>query len=190
MVHEGRMKLADSVLGKSFIIAGIVVTSEQKYTQNQRPWVIFNLEDFNASAEFRLYGKDYEAYMKYTQVNMPLLIKCSVKQRFKGKDSTAAPSYELKIVGMMLLSNIKDEFVKEFCIDLPLERISDDLTKSLRKVCRKHKGNARLKFNIIDRESDMAVEFFSKKILVSPDQELFDYLQNKGLGWRVIKGDL
>ena len=192
MVREGHLKLADSVLNKQYIVAGIVTEYESKVTKSNRPFCKFTIEDFSGSFEFALFGKDYENYMQYTNVNTPLLITCVTEQRYdrpsdsqKKEGADRALVYQLRIKDISLLSNLKDTRVKEFHVSIPVEKLTPEFQKDFAKVCKKNHGHARLYVRIFDDAKKREVEFFSRKFMVSPEPGLIDFLSANGIEYHI-----
>ena len=187
---ERTMQSDKSVQNKEFLVAGLVTECEMRYTKTgNKPWCRFTLEDYTGSHTFSLFSKDYETYMKYTQVHTPLLLKCVVRQRFRKKDDTSSEDvYELRIVGMALLSNTKDDFIKEFHIAVPLSEVTPRLTADLAKEFRRHKGKARLYVDLSFTHDgiDDHLSLFSRKFTVDPNYELFAFLDKNNLRHRMV----
>ena len=188
---ERTMQSDKSVQNKEYYVAGLVSECDIRYTKNgNKPWCRFTLEDYSGSHSFSLFSKDYETFMKYTQVGTALLLKCAVKQRFRKKDDeSAGDSYELRILNMALLPNTRDDFIKEFHVELPLDASTAELRKALVKECKHHKGAARLfidlRFSHDGAEDKLSL--FSKKYTVSPGYELIDFLDQHGLRYQLVK---
>ena len=185
------LKNDKSLQNKEFIIAGLVTDYVVNYTKTgNKPYCRFTVEDFSGSHTFTLFSKDYEAFMKYTQLHNALLIKCSSKARFKKKDDTSSEDfYEMRIVNMTLLANTKEEFIKEYHIVLPLSQAEEGFQKNLLKEIKHHKGKARLFVDLQfehDGQQDM-VKMFSKSILVNPSYELNDFFHNRGIRSYLVK---
>ncbi|MCF0167078.1 MAG: DNA polymerase III subunit alpha, partial [Bacteroidales bacterium] len=189
-VAKGAAKIADTVLDKTFWVAGIVTSADVRLTKTNRQMCRLTVEDFNGSFTFMLFGKTYENFMQYCKVNEALLIKCAVEKKFAKKDSQEPPRYDLSIKEMHLLSTVKDTFIKEFHINVPVEVLSDKFTKELASVCRRNKGESRLFVNLFDRTKDLQVEFFSKKYFVSPDEELLTFLKLNNIPYNIQKAKL
>ena len=187
---ERTMQTDKSVQGKEFLVAGLVTECDIRYTKSgNKPWCRFTLEDYSGSHTFSLFSKDYETFMKYTQVHTPLLIKCVVRARFRKKDEyDTGETYELRIVNMALLSNTKEAFVKEFHVSLPLSEVTPELSAALAKEFKHHKGKARLFVDLSFSHDgvDDNLTLFSKKYTVSPDYELFEFLDKKNLRHRMV----
>ena len=187
---ERTMQTDKSVQNKEFLVAGLVTECEVRYTKSgNKPWCRFTLEDYSGSHTFSLFSKDYETFMKYTQVHTPLLVKCAVRQRFRKKDDTVQEdNYELRIVGMVLLSNTKDDFIREFHVALPLSAATPELRSALVKELKHHKGKARLYVDLTFEHDgkDDHLTLFSRKFSVSPSYELFAFLEKKNLRYRMV----
>ena len=188
------------VCSKTAIIAGLIKNIEVKPKSNGKGiYCKFTVEDFNSDATFILYDKEYEEHMKYLQPHKYLLIKVQPKARYRqldekengkgsGKDKTLViSSYTQKIVAMALLDNTRDAYIKELVINIPVEIISETFRKEFKKVIGKHKGKAKLTFNIIDSKNRINTEFVSTKHSIMVDDEIISYLENRGLRYRIEK---
>ena len=184
------MQTDTSVQNKEYLVAGLVSECDVRYTKTgNKPWCRFTLEDYSGSHTFSIFSKDYENFMKYTQPGAALLVKCTVRQRFRKKDDDApGDTYELRILKMALLSNTKDDFIKEFHIELPLQLSTPELRSVLLKELKRHKGKARLFIDLVFEHdgAEDRLSLFSKKIAVSPGYELIDFLERKNLRHRLV----
>ena len=182
------MQTDKAVQNKEFLVAGLVSECDVRYNKSNKQWCRFTLEDYSGSHNFTLFSRDYETFMKYLQVNSTLLIKCSVKQRRRKDDEDTGDLYELRILNMTLLSNTKDEFIKEFHVEIPLEAATPELRTALAKTLRRHKGKARLYIDLTFKHDGVEeqLELFSKKYSVSPCYELIDFLDQKNLRHRMV----
>jgi len=181
-----------SLHDKHFFVAGLITDCDLRYTKtDNKPWCRFTVEDYSGSYQFTLFSKDYEKFMKYTQKHSLILMHCVSKKRYMGKDADPAKpeEYQLKIVGITLLSSTKDDFIKEVHIIVPIEKCTDELRAGLQKEFKRHKGAARLFIDVAfthDGKHDI-VSMFSKNIKLSPSFELFDYFERMGLRFKIVK---
>jgi len=187
---ERTMQTDKSVQNKEFYVAGLVTECDIRYTKTgNKPWCRFTLEDYTGSHTFSLFSKDYETFMKYTQVHTPLLVKCAVRQRFRKRDDAAQEdNYELRIVGMVLLSNTKDDFIKELHVAMPLSAATPELRSALVKELKHHKGKARFFVDLSFEHDgiDDQLSLISRKFSVAPSYELFDFLEKKNLRHKLV----
>ena len=181
---QGRKLPKDTVLDRTFTVAGLVTQTQRMMTKNNRPFLKFDIEDFTGSYNLALFGKDYEKFMPYVTDGQTLLIKFRCKERFRGKEGGDV-HYDMVVEEMRLLSNVKDELVKEFVVVVPLEAVTADFSAALKKVCKRSKGSARLYVDVIDRALHNDVEFFSRTLTVSPEPALLDFLAARNLTYKI-----
>ncbi|MBQ7222313.1 MAG: DNA polymerase III subunit alpha [Bacteroidales bacterium] len=175
----------DKKARKTFIVAAYISAVEHGVTRNNKPMAKVTIEDYSGSYTYARFGKDYEDFLQYDQVNTPVLMLFTIEKRF-GKDEATA-RYDLKLKKMMLLANAGEQLLKEFIVVVPLEKINENFIKSLEKQCKKNKGNLRLYFRIVDSEDNMQVLLFSKSYHITPSPEFLSYLRENGLSYGVSK---
>lgn len=179
----------ESVRGKEIIIAGMVSTAKTSYSRSSgKPFVNFTLEDFDGSISFALYGKDYEAFMQYTQQGIPLLVKCQITTRFpvfqkqdSPENAEANVEYILKIRSMRHLANTREDFIRQLKLNIEVSQLDSYLRKNLVKKLKENRGKTTLFVNVADVKNQISVEFFSKKFQISLNQQLLDFFSDNGL---------
>ena len=173
--------------GKAYTVAGIVTANKSGMSKNNTPYCRFTVEDFTGSYEFALFNRDYANFMSYTNVNTPLLIECGVSQRFnRNPDGSQSLAYKKLVIKKIdLLAVIKDERVKEFHVNIPVEKLTPDFEKEFSKVCRKNSGKATLYIRLFDDRKRRECEFFSKKFHIAPNPALLDFLAQHGISYHI-----
>ncbi|MBO7248632.1 MAG: hypothetical protein J6U88_00925, partial [Bacteroidales bacterium] len=167
-------------------------------TKTNRPFCKITVEDYTSSYQFALFGKEYEAYLPYAQENTALLIKVMPTLMFprlspeekanRDKSQPLVPTEcRIRIQGMTLLSNTKDEFIKGIAVLLPVEKITETFMTEFCKNLRKNKGKALLSLYIHDKKNDVTAEFFSRKQKVALNDELLTFLRSRGLQYNIFK---
>lgn len=183
----------EELRGKEFYIAGLVCGVSKKVSNKSgKPWAEFSLEDYSSTISFRLFGKDYENCLPFLENGSPVFVKVVPQSRFgfakpkqdgpvKPDEKELPVECELKIKKIVLLANTKDEFIKSFTIDLPVEKISKEFRKEFLKVIKANKGKKLLNVRIQDRINRLSVDFFSKKYTIDVNNDLLDYLNSNDL---------
>ncbi len=164
--------------GKEFSIAGLVTTARNAISKTGKPWGALTLEDFSGSHEFRFFGKDYEMFQGYIRDGLPLFIRGSIQRNFRNE-------LEPKIKTITYLSNVKDEMLKSVSLMLPLERITDEWISELNARAEANKGNTTLRFKIIDPETNLVVEMFSRKQRINLSVEFVEYLDSLEIEYKL-----
>lgn len=186
---EASMQSDKSLQNKEFTIAGLITEVKVNLTKTNKQWCRFTIEDFTGSHSFSLFGKDYETYLKYMQDHTALLIKVCTQAGYPKKDGSSPARFELKVKGMVLLSNTKEEYIKGFHLILPEEKLSEEFRKWFIKVLKHHKGSTPLyvEMNFDAQGEKQAVSLVSRNYKISPNQELFDALASEGLSYFFTK---
>ena len=165
---------------------GMVVSAKHLISQNGRPYGRFELEDYSASHEFSLYGKDYENMRKYMFEDYMLLVKAKIQpRRFQSKENTARGRVEMELVitSMMQLGEVLDN-IKEIQISIPLYALTDELVTRFSEQARSAKGNARLRVKVVDEHNDVSLAFHSKTLKIMP-KNLITFCEDNDLNYLI-----
>jgi DNA polymerase-3 subunit alpha len=171
--HFGKHKIADfkddlqAFKNRLIVFAGMVTSAEDKMTQNNKPYGIFTIEDFEDTIELRLFSEDYLKFKHFITEGFFLLIKARVQQRFNSDSQ-----YELKINNIMLLPEVLERETKEIKLRMPLHELSDKLINDFVIQVKKNKGNCRLSFQIFDSDDKLALSMNSTNMRVKPQDFL------------------
>jgi len=158
---------------KEFSTAGLVIAFRDDITKNGKRWGALTLEDFSGSHEFRFFGSDYDIVQKYLRKDLPLFIKGSMQRNFRNE-------LEPKIKSIAYLSDIKEKMLKSVSITLPLDNITSELVNELTLRTDAEKGNTILRFKIVDTETNLVIDMFSRKQRVNLTNEFVEYLESLG----------
>ncbi len=160
-----------NIRGRDLTITGIVIEVKHSMTKNGKPFGFLTIQDYTDSYRFALFGKDYENFRKYCYVNYPLLIKGRVQPRPYNDQEL-----EFKIKSIMLLSQVREEEVKSILFTIPYDIINQDFIDELKKNAFEKEGKTLIKFKIIDKEANTAVNFISRTKGIYISDKLVDYL--------------
>ncbi|HPF93814.1 MAG TPA: hypothetical protein PLV65_07745, partial [Tenuifilaceae bacterium] len=138
------------------------------------------IEDFTDSYEITLFGKDFENYRKFFFVGYPLLIK----GRFD--HSKFRPGeLELFTKSMQMLSDVRDELVKKITISLLVNEVNDEIIDKIQTITSANTGKVQLKFRVMDPQSRVSLEMFSRAYRVNVSNELIDHLKQMDLNFKI-----
>ena len=85
---------------------------------------------------------------------------------------------------MTQLSEMRDS-IKEMCVQLPVEEVTESLIRDLTDRVRESKGDTLLRLNVFDREAHVSVNLFSKSHKVTLSQALVDYLDENEIKYSI-----
>ncbi|MFA0960678.1 DNA polymerase III subunit alpha [Roseivirga sp. BDSF3-8] len=150
--------------------AGIVTDVAHKTTKNGRPFGILNLEDYNESHTFYLFGEDYMKFKPFLTKDWFLFLRGKVGTRWKGEE------LEFKIMEMELLAEIREKIAKKILMEITPSLVDGDFIAALEDTATRYPGNCPLQVTIRDEELGYNIPLYSRKFLVSPDTALLKVL--------------
>ncbi len=178
-LHEINNSL-DKLKGKEIAFPVIVKSFRQGISpKNNRPYGIAMLEDYYDSYQLRLWGNDFVNFKNYFDPGMSLLIKANVEEWISQKDKRKG--LDLKIKSIHMLSEIKDEMVKAVRITIPSEFVTDQFIEKISEFIQKPEKNIRLKhlrFQIVDNETNLKIDLFSRNNYIELTDNLISFLEN------------
>lgn len=158
--------------GKELKIAGIVTKMREGMTKRGNRYATFNIEDFSGATELALFGEDYAKFRNYIEVNNMLFVAAKYQARFG--DVT---QLELKIHDIKFLAEAFDKLTKRLSLNIPLNRIGDDLIAQLETLFSAHKGKCSVDFNVFDPDTQLRLPLSSRTLMVQTNAELIRQLE-------------
>jgi len=150
---------------------GMVVGLRKGMTKRGDPYGVAKIEDYSGSAEISLWRNDWAVYQGFVQEKMFVFIHAKVEP-----SKWKADSVELKINKVELMSDVKDNVIHKFTINIPLNVIDKSFVDGLTEICQKNPGNADLYVKIQDRDMNMSIDMMSHPVKVAVGKELVSYL--------------
>lgn len=157
---------------KEIRAAGIVTKSREGMTRRGNKYAIFSIEDFTGSVELALFGDEYAKFKNYVEVNNMLFV--SLKYVASFRDSS---EMELKVGDIKFLADTVEKMSKRLSLDIPLDRIEQNLIDRLENMFLENKGKCVVDFNVRDRATNTSVPLTSRTMFVQPSMEMINLLE-------------
>ncbi|MDR1130776.1 MAG: DNA polymerase III subunit alpha, partial [Prevotellaceae bacterium] len=155
-----------------FTLGGFVTGASDSVSKNGKPWGQFTLEDYTGTYDFRVFGKDYEQFMKFMQQGYFLLVKATVQERYNSPGEL-----EVKIKQINLLGNARDS-IKSFTINVPVSEVSQTFTEKISNVVKNNSGPIEFRIRFIDSEKNISVDLFSRKYRIGITAEMLEFIKS------------
>ncbi len=166
--------------GKELSFPVIVKSYRQGISQkNERPYGIAELEDYNDNYQLRLWGNEFVNFRNYFITGMCLMITASVEEWVSHKDKRRG--LDLRIKSIHMLSEVMNDLVKAIRITLPAESVNDKFIDQMLEFIVKHdkKSKAKhLRFQIVDTETNMKIDLFSRNNYIELNDYVISFLEN------------
>ncbi len=164
----------EALVNREITMGGMVTSVRRGMTKNNSPYGIVKFEDYSGSAELPLFGKDWISFQAYMNEGMLLFIKARCQPRQWNPNEL-----ELKLTGIDLLSDVKEDVVERITVLLPLEDLNSSFISELFELSMRSNGATELCFKIKDGSSNQTLDFISSKIKVSVGKEFISLLQEQ-----------
>ena len=159
------LKDLPSIKGKDIHIAGMVSNTEHRFTKGGKPFGTLTLEDYNDNITFFLFGSDYPDYKAYMMEGWFLYLQCRVQERKWGDGEL-----EMKLVGVELLSEIKEKTLRSVSVSLAIDDLNTDVIESIISLSEQFPGKHNLKFIVTDYDEGYQVPLRSRKFKINLDE--------------------
>jgi DNA polymerase-3 subunit alpha len=179
----GQLKDLTSLKGKQLKIGGLVTNIRHSVSKAGKPYGVFTLEDYDGSYEFVLYGNNYIEFQKYMIKDMFVFIQAIVQEKYadskyrKNTDIGGERELELKIQKIDFFSDIKDKFVNNLKINIPLQQLTEDAVTMLSKIILGNKGNVNVYIQVQDQNSFNKINFFARQHRVDINPKVYRMLK-------------
>ena len=160
-----------SFKNRDLTLVGIVTEAQEGISKNGKNFASMVLTDYNGSLKIMLFGNDYVSFSKFCRKGLFLLVRGRVSERWNGGNEV-----EFKPAKMELLEELAAK-AENLTLEVPLDQFEEDTMMELEKVLLENQGRTTLRFNLVDPESDMRIQMFSRTKSVTLSPELKSYLQ-------------
>lgn len=182
-------QFCNTTLGKVFeyknkevTVAGIVSKSQVKQSKNGKFFSIFSIEDYTDSIDMMLFGEDHQKMGYMITPGQFVYIRGKVVERYKQPDN-----WELKPTSIQLLSDVREKLTKGILLNFDITFVDEKMVQKVEELFALYPGNCQLKVKLTDLSENITLELFSKKIKVSPVNELLTTLEDiPGVSFRIF----
>lgn len=156
------------------ILGGIVTAVKEGMTKKGSPYGRVKMEDFSGAAEFVFFGDDWVGKKNYFAEGMFLYLIGKCQPRKWQPDE-----WEVKINGVKLLSDVKDDDIQKITVSVPLSFITNEFVLEFSELIRNNPGKVDLSFVICDDDGQNRVSMQSRTMKVSLKKNIVIYIKNR-----------
>ena len=166
----------DDARSRELRFAGLVTARIQKIAKNGNPYCRFTVMDYSGQFEIALFGKDYLKFEQYGREGNMIFIRGENRPRFGSQTE-----FMFNPMEMMLLSEVRDKFMKGLEMRLRLEDISSLPMQQLQNCLKNHPGRQSFRIKILSETDRMEAEGISRSFSIQPSEEFFEEMSRLGL---------
>ncbi len=161
----------DQHLGKSLTFAGIINNVQHRVAKNGKGWASFNLEGYDESFEFKIFGEDYLKFRHFLIQNNFTYLKVLVKEGWINKETGKKSEPRIQFTEAKQLQDVLTNFSKKIIIDLDIKKLKPELIENLTTVFKEHQGDHQVSFEILETETALVKKNISTAPIAVSDDE-------------------
>ena len=165
--------------GGNLNIAGMVAMAKHLVSKNGNGWGIFELQDYNGSFEFKLFGEDYQKHKHLLEEGKAIYVKGNFqKSNWNG-------GVQFKVKELRLLEGIATSLTSSITLKLPLEKVTDEFIEQIGQICQDHKGPHKFKIDLIDKKNRLQLNMVAKECQVDATNGFISAIEKLGIAYKV-----
>jgi len=140
-------------LNKNLTFGGIISNVQHRVAKNGKGWAIFNLEGYDESYEFKIFGEEYMKNRHYLIPNSFTYMKVLVKEGWTDRDTGKKGEPRLQFSEFRMLQDVLDNFAKKISILLDIKDLNTEFISRLNAVFQANKGDNQVTFDVLELET-------------------------------------
>ena len=140
-------------LNKNLSFGGIVTNVQHRVAKNGKGWAIFNLEGYDESYEFKIFGEEYMKNRHYLIQNSFTYMKVLVKEGWTDRDTGKKGEPRLQFSEFRMLQDVLENFAKKISILLDIKDLNTEFISKLNAVFQANKGDNQVTFDVLELET-------------------------------------
>ena len=139
-------------VNKSLNFGGIISNVQHRVAKNGKGWAMFNLEGYDESYEFRIFGEEYMKNRHYLIPNSFTFIKVLVKEGWTDRETGKKGEPRLQFSDFKMLQDVFETFAKKLTVLLDVRDLNPELVSKLRAVFQANIGDNSVIFEVLELE--------------------------------------
>ncbi|MFM9825810.1 DNA polymerase III subunit alpha [Flavobacterium sp.] len=152
-------------INKNLTFGGTISNVQHRVAKNGKGWAIFNLEGYDESYEFKIFGEEYMKNRHYLIPNSFTYIKVLVKEGWIDRDTGKRGEPRLQFSEFKMLQDVLETFAKKISILLDIKDLNSEFISRLNAIFQANKGDNQVTFDVLELET------IKKQVEVVPEVE-------------------
>ncbi|MGE5357202.1 MAG: DNA polymerase III subunit alpha [Deltaproteobacteria bacterium] len=158
-------------------VAGIVTSEHHGENKRGIPYGKFTIQDFDGTLEFTITNEVYHKFNTYLKKGQVVYIEGLNQRGFNSE------SYFFKVNDVRLLDTVGKVLTKSITFFIPAILLNQKLISDLSSLCKKNKGQHKLK--VIFSEGENTISTVSKSITVNVTNDFVKKIKKLGIKYKI-----
>ncbi len=163
------LKNLEQYINKTLTFGGIITNVQHKTAKNGKGWASFNLEGYEESYEFRIFGEEYLKFRHFLIQNNFTFIKLLVREGWINQETGKRGEPRIQFQLIQYLQDVLPQFAKKLVLLMDIKELHEPTVKKLQEIFQSNKGENSVLFEVMEIER---VKKETQPVVVIKDNEI------------------
>ena len=175
----------DPLVNKELTFGGIVGEVEHRISKNGKGWAIFQLEDYEDTFSFRIFGEEYLKFRHQLVENNFVHVKAFVRPGWVNQETGKTGDPRIQFNDFRQLQDAISTYAKKLTLKININQFEKEKLTLLTKTIKAHKGDHKLDIAFYDLNQQIKLVMHSRKKKVNISKELLADLDEQQIHFKL-----
>ena len=173
------------LVNKELTLGGIIGEVEHRVSKNGKGWAIFQLEDYEDTFSFRIFGEEYLKFRHQLVENNFVHVKAFVRPGWVNQETGKTGDPRIQFNDFRQLQDTISTYAKKLTLQININQFEKDKLSLLTKTIKAHKGNHKLDIAFYELNQQIKLVMHSRKKKVNISKELLADLDEQQIHFKL-----
>ena len=173
------------LVNKELTFGGIIGEVEHRVSKNGKGWAIFQLEDYDDTFSFRIFGEEYLKFRHQLVENNFVHVKAFVRPGWVNQETGKVGDPRIQFNDFRQLQDTINTYAKKLTLQININQFEKDKLSLLTKTIKAHKGNHKLDIAFYELNQQIKLVMHSRKKKVNISKELLADLDEQQIHFKL-----
>ncbi|MGB1434017.1 MAG: DNA polymerase III subunit alpha [Flavobacteriaceae bacterium] len=173
------------LVNKELTFGGIIGEVEHRVSKNGKGWAIFQLEDYEDTFSFRIFGEEYLKFRHQLVENNFVHVKAFVRPGWINQETGKVGDPRIQFNDFRQLQDTISTYAKKLTLQININQFEKEKLSLLTKTIKAHKGNHKLDIAFYELNQQIKLVMHSRKKKVNISKELLADLDEQQIHFKL-----
>ena len=173
------------LVNKELTFGGIIGEVDHRLSKNGKGWAIFQLEDFEDTFSFRIFGEEYLKFRHHLVENNFVHVKAFVRPGWMNKETGKTGDPRIQFIDFRQLQDAISTYAKKLTLKININKFGKEKFSNLSKTIKAHKGNHKLDIAFYELNEQIKLVMHSRKKKINISKELLEDLDTQQIHFKL-----
>ena len=175
----------DPLVNKELTFGGIIGEVDHRVSKNGKGWAIFQLEDFEDTFSFRIFGEEYLKFRHHLVENNFVHVKAFVRPGWVNQETGKTGDPRIQFIDFRQLQDAISTYAKKLTLQINVNEFEKEKLSNLSKTIKAHKGNHKLDIAFYELNEQIKLVMHSRKKKINISKALLEDLEAQQIHFKL-----